>query len=169
MSKVRWTCTSCWEKSKRSRWLIYIMLTWTNSYWCFFINESDMAQTAWKGSQSSTEMNLCPNLDEYNSFISGTGVIFLLIQYDGWEVEILDFFVQLGNIFELELKSASVPLLEKKTWEKKKHEQRGNRNRAVCENEKWQGWNSSFALLSNHSPQLPTDHVVAQCSCLIPP
>ena len=133
MSKVRWTCTSHWEKSKRARWLIYIMLTLTNSYWCFFINESDTAQTAWRGSRSSTEMKLYWNLVRINQINLSQASMLVSPDTKG---EILDFLMQVGNIFEAELVCLCPRVWKKtrKTWIRRTEIEQLD----VCENEKWQ-------------------------------
>lgn len=144
MSKVRWACTSRWEKSKKSRRLIYIMLTLTNSYWCFFINESDTAQAARRGIPIERWNEIMPKfgngMNPINLFEAS-----LLFSPDamGGRMNCWDVFMQLWGTLS-QLKSASVlPLLKGRLGRNMDEE---NRNRAagcVRKRELWQRRNSS--------------------------
>lgn len=75
------------------------MLALTNSYWYFFfINESDMAQTAWRGSRSQQWNEIMQKFGEDESNLFFQASVLFSLDTMGWEAEILDFFMQLGNI-----------------------------------------------------------------------
>lgn len=82
------------------------MLTLTNSYWCFFINESDMTQTAWRRSRSRTEMKLHQDLAEMNLMKYFKASVFLCIMLQ-IEVADLEFLVEHWSVLEGQKKSSS--------------------------------------------------------------
>lgn len=128
------------------------MLTLTNSYWCLFIIESDSEwwETARRGSRSSTEMKLCPNLARMNLInLFQASVLFSIDTkvWGGWNLgrphAAREHFLARARAC---LRSAGKVNTDE--------EDRNRAARCVCENEIWQRWNSSVALLSSHRPQL---------------
>lgn len=122
------------------------MLTLTNSYWCLFIIESDREWwgRARRGSRSSTEMKLFPNLATMNLINLFQASVLLSIDtwvWGGWNLgrprAAREHFLARARVC---LRSA---------WKVNTDEEDRNRAaRRVCEKEIWQRWNSSVALLS---------------------